>query len=114
MTTRPRRARDIVVRMEEKKSVNFTVVPADDDKPREYSNFCAIQHSPFDFTLTFCEMMPLTDQQFVPGKDHQFIKAPVKTRVVVPVQIIPGLVAALQENYRLYQEAYGPAKGPLH
>ena len=52
--------------------------------------------------------------QFVPGQDHQFIKAPVKTRVVVPVQIIPGLVAALQENYRMYQEAYGPAKGPMH
>ena len=34
--------------------------------------------------------------------------------VVVPVQIIPGLVAALQENYRMYQESYGPAKGPMH
>lgn len=100
--------------MDEKKSVNFTVVPADDASPRTYSNFCAIQHSPFDFTLTFCEMMPITETQFVPGQDHQFIKAPVKTRVVVPVQIIPGLVAALQENYRMYQESYGPAKGPMH
>jgi len=38
----------------------------------------------------------------------------VKTRVVVPVQIIQGLVAALQENYRMYQESYGPTKGPMH
>jgi hypothetical protein len=100
--------------MEEKKAVNFTVIPDDPGLPRTYSNFCAIQHSPFDFTLTFCEMMPLTDAQFVPGQDHQMIKAPVKAKVVIPVQIIPGLVAALQENYRMYQEGYGPAKGPLH
>jgi len=33
---------------------------------------------------------------------------------VVPVQIIPGLVAALQENYRMYQESYGPTKGPMN
>lgn len=101
--------------MDEKKSVNFTVVPAEDSKePRTYSNFCAIQHSPFDFTLTFCEMMPITENQFVQGQEHQFIKAPVRARVVLPIQVIPGLVAALQENYRLYQEAYGPPRGPMH
>ena len=31
-----------------------------------------------------------------------------------PVQMIPGLIAALQENFRLYQESFGPPKGPLH
>jgi hypothetical protein len=34
--------------------------------------------------------------------------------MVVPVQVIPGLIAALQENFRLYQESYGPPKGSLH
>jgi hypothetical protein len=24
---------------------------------------------------------------------------------------VPGLIAALQENYRLYQESFGPPKG---
>ena len=42
------------------------------------------------------------------------VRAPVKARMVVPVQMIPGLIAALQENFRLYQESFGAPKGPLH
>ena len=42
------------------------------------------------------------------------MRAPVKARMVVPVQMIPGLIAALQENFRLYQESFGAPKGPLH
>ena len=26
----------------------------------------------------------------------------------------PGLIAALQENLRMYQESFGPAKGPAN
>ena len=31
--------------------------------PRVYSNFCSIQNSPFDFTLTFCEMLPIGERE---------------------------------------------------
>ena len=41
------------------------------------------------------------------------MRAPVRARMVVPVQMIPGLIAALQENFRLYQESFAPPKGPL-
>jgi hypothetical protein len=98
--------------LEPKKSVDFTVVPDDDSgAPRIYSNFCAIQNSPFDFTLTFCEMMPMGPREIEQAQTSHVVKAPVKTKLVVPVQMVPGLIAALQENYRLYQESYGPPKG---
>jgi hypothetical protein len=98
-----------------KQSVNFTVVPDEDPGvPRVYSNFCAIQNSPFDFTLTFCEMLPLGEREIQEAQSTHTVKAPVRARMVVPVQMIPGLVAALQENYRLYQESFGPPRGPLH
>jgi hypothetical protein len=101
--------------MDEKKAVNFTVVPDEDGSvPRVYSNFCAIQNSPFDFTLTFCEMLPLTEREVEAAQSSHLVKAPVRARMVVPVQMIPGLIAALQENFRLYQESFGPQKGPLH
>jgi hypothetical protein len=100
---------------EEKKSVNFTIVPDEDvGVPRVYSNFCAIQNSPFDFTLTFCEMNPIGERELHQAQATHVVKAPVKARMVVPVQMIPGLIAALQENFRLYQESFGPPRGQLH
>ena len=100
---------------EERRSVNFTVVPGEDASiPRIYSNFCSIQNSPFDFTLTFCEMQPISDREIQEAEVTHVVKAPVKARMVVPAQMIPGLIAALQENFRLYQESFGPPKGTLH
>jgi hypothetical protein len=101
--------------MEEKKSVNFTIVPEENlDIQRIYSNFCSIQNSPFDFTLTFCEMLPIGEREIQQAQETQVVKAPVRARLVVPIQMIPGLIAALQENFRMYQESFGPPKGPLH
>jgi hypothetical protein len=103
--------------MEEKKekAINFTVVPDDSpDVPRVYSNFCAIQHSsPFDFTLTFCDMTPLGEKEIHAAQTTHVVKAPVRARLVIPSLLVPGLIAALQENFRVHQESYGPPKGGL-
>ena len=49
--------------MSERKQINFTIVP-DDESPesRTYANFCSISHTPFDFILTFCEVLPPTEK----------------------------------------------------
>ncbi len=101
-----------------RRQINFTIVPDDQPgEPRIYANFCAIAHTPFDFTLTFCEVMPLSDEEVRKAESDHVVKAPVRTKVVVPVQFIPNLVAALQEHMRVYAESYsdvGWAKGPVH
>jgi hypothetical protein len=95
---------------EKPQQVNFTIVPDEgSDAPRVYSNFCAIQNSPFDLTLTFCDMLPLGQQQMREAQATHMVKAPVKARIVVP-----GLVAALQENFRIWQESFAPTRGPLN
>jgi hypothetical protein len=103
---------------DEPRQVNFTIVPADDAaQDRTYSNFCAISHTPFDFTLTFCEVQPLSEQDIQLAQQEHLVRAPVRVRVVVPVQIIPSLVAALQDQLRSYNDAYANAplsKGPVH
>ena len=100
---------------EDKAQLNFTVVPDEDSSvPRVYSNFCAIQNSPFDFTLTFCEMLPLGEKQVKEAQSTHLVKAPVRARVVVPVQMVPGLIAALQDNFRQYQESFAAPKGPTN
>jgi hypothetical protein len=95
--------------------LNFTVVPDDESSvPRIYSNFCAIQNSPFDFTLSFCEMLPLGERQVKEAQATHVVRAPVRARLVVPIQMVPGLIAALQDNFRLYQESFGPPKGSVN
>src|SRR5688500_3122764 len=85
----------------ERKQINFTIVPDEQPgEPRIYANFCSIAHTPFDFTLTFCEVMPLSEKEVREAENQHVVRAPVRARVVVPVQFLPNLVAALQEHMR--------------
>jgi hypothetical protein len=93
---------------DEPKQINFTIVPAPDapdaPSPRLYSNFCAIAHTPFDFTLTFCEVMPLSEKEIKDAESDHVVRAPVRVKVVVPVPFLPNLIAALQEHWRVFSE----------
>ena len=104
------------------KQINFTIVPADEPSatppPRTYSNFCSIAHTPFDFTLTFCEVMPLSEQEVRSAESEHVVRAPVRAKVVVPVQFMPNLIAALQEHMRVFSDSYSNVgwskQGPVH
>jgi len=103
----------------ERKQINFTIVPDEQPgEPRIYSNFCSIAHTPFDFTLTFCEVMPLSEQTVREAEQDHVVKAPVRARVVVPVQFLPNLIAALQDHMRVFSETYSNVVwskgGPIH
>jgi len=106
------------------KQINFTIVPEDPDDPararREYANFCAVAHTPFDLTLTFCDVRPLSERDIASAEKSQTVRAPVVSRIALPFSVVPGLVAALQEQIRAVQEAQstpdpaGWPKGPTH
>src|SRR5262245_59700481 len=105
------------------KQINFTIVPADEASesasPRTYANFCAIAHTPFDFTLTFCEVMPLSDKEIREAESEHVERAPVRAKIVVPVQFMPNLISALQEHWRVFSESYtnvgwNKGSGPIH
>ena len=106
--------------MSESKQINFTIVPDESsDSPRTYANFCAIAHTPFDFTLTFCEVQPLSEKDVRDAQAEHTVRAPVRARIVVPVQFVPNMIAALQEHLRVYSDSYanvGWNKGsePVH
>ncbi|OFW39575.1 MAG: hypothetical protein A3F70_13590 [Acidobacteria bacterium RIFCSPLOWO2_12_FULL_67_14] len=102
----------------ERKQINFTIIPDEQTgEPRIYANFCAISHTPFDFTLTFCEVMPLSEKELHEAENQHVVRAPVRARIVVPVQFVPNLVAALQEHMRVFSDSYsnvGWQKDPVH
>ncbi len=106
------------------KQINFTIVPADAENPqdtrREYANFCAVAHTPFDLTLTFCDVRPLSERDIQTAEASQTVRAPVVARIALPFGVVPGLIAALQEQLRSMQDAQSSQeqaswpKGPLH
>jgi hypothetical protein len=108
--------------MTDRKQINFTIVPEDaGNDPRTYANFCAVNHTPFDFTLTFCEVMPLSEKEIREAEADHVVRAPIRARLVLPVQFVPTLIAALQENMRIFSESHQPppqappaGKGPIH
>ena len=72
----------------ERKQINFTIVPDEQPgEPRTYANFCAIAHTPFDFTLTFCEVMPLSEKEVRDAEaNHVISQAEIARRAVAHVQ----------------------------
>lgn len=105
--------------MNDRKQINFTIVPDDSQElPRTYANFCAISHTPFDFTLAFCEVLPLSDKDIQAAEADHTVRAPVRAKIVVPLQVVPNLIAALQEHMRVFAESTGGTppwdKGPVH
>ena len=109
--------------MSSNKQINFTIVPdeaSDAGVGRDYANFCAVAHTPFDMTLTFCDVRPLSERDIRSAEDSQTVKAPIVARIAVPFGVVPGLIAALQEQMRAVQEAQvtqesiTTPKGPLH
>ena len=103
--------------MDERKQINFTIVPDDSGEvPRIYANFCAISHTPCDFTLSFCEVMPLSERDISAAEASHVVRAPVRAKVAVPLQVVPNLIAALQEHMRVFSESTGASwdKGPVH
>ncbi len=91
--------------MEDARQINFTIVPADPNAhPRVYANFCAIAHTPFDLTLTFCEVLPLSEKDLRDAEADHVVRAPVRANVVLPLPLLPNLIAALQEHLRTTSE----------
>ena len=103
---------------EQRKQINFTIVPDDQGpEPRTYANFCAVAHTPFDITLTFCEVLPLSEKDIRDAEADHIVRAPVRARIVVPVQFVPNLINVLQEHMRVFAESSGVPgweKGPVH
>ena len=102
--------------MSERKQINFTIVPDDTVKgDRTYANFCAVAHTPFDCTLTFCEVLPLSEDEIRTAEagTEQSCTRRCGRGSSIPLQTLPALIAALQEQMRGMPPMPAPP-GPVH
>src|SRR5512143_1728957 len=65
--------------------------------PRIYANYVQVSISPIDCTLTFCDVVgPTNDEEGLRMQKTGTLPAPVRTVLVIPNQIVDGLIQALQ------------------
>ena len=55
--------------------------------------------------------MPLSEKDIQAAEADHVVRAPVRAKVVVPLQVVPNLIAALQEHMRVYSESTGTGLG---
>ncbi len=64
---------------------------------RIYSNYVQVSLSPIDCTLTFCDVIgPQSEEEALKMQKTGNLPAPVKAVVVIPTQVVEGLIQALQ------------------
>jgi hypothetical protein len=64
---------------------------------RIYSNYVQVNISSIDCTLTFCEVIgPQSEDEAMKIQRSGVLPAPVKAVLVIPNQIVEGLIQALQ------------------
>ncbi len=64
---------------------------------RVYSNYVQVSISPIDCTLTFCDVIgPQSEEEALKMQQTGRLPAPVKAVLVIPNQIVDGLIQALQ------------------
>ncbi len=73
--------------------------------PSVYANFCEATHSPFDITLTFCNLSEVQPEDVVESEDGgPTVFAEPHTRVTVPVRMVPALIKILTLQMRALEE----------
>ena len=82
------------------------------NSPRVYSNYVQVSISPIDCTLTFCDVIgPLNEEEALKMQKSGYLPAPVKAVLVIPTQIVDGLIQALQAQRDKQAGAGKPSNG---
>jgi hypothetical protein len=64
---------------------------------RVYANYVQVSISPLDCTLTFCDVVgPQSEEEALKMQKTGCLPSPVRVVVVLPTQVVDGLIQALQ------------------
>jgi hypothetical protein len=74
----------------------------DELKHGVYANFLIVSHSPHEFTLDFCQLLPAD------GSGQ--VRADVVSRVKIPPTVVGKVIRALNTNLNNYEDKYGNVK----
>lgn len=88
----------------EDKGVEVLLIPTDGKaSKRLYANFVQIQNTPFDMSLRFCDAIPFYDTPQEQKKVR--LEIPVVAEIVLPYDVVPNLISALELKYKHFLSA---------
>lgn len=89
----------------EEKSRTFEIrlEPIEKGPPSIYANFMNVNHTQWDFTLHFGHVVLPT----LIKEEEQYLEAKAVARITIPVNLIKGVVRALNENIARYEKNHG-------
>ena len=59
-------------------------------------------------------MQPLSEKDIQAAEADHILRAPIKARIAVPLNLVPNLIAALQEHMRIFSESTGGSWDKVH
>ena len=79
---------------------------------RVYANYVQVSISPIDCTLTFCDVIgPQNEEDALKMQKSGYLPAPIKIVLVIPNQVVDGLIQALQAQRDKQTGAGKPSSG---
>ena len=90
---------------EAKVRIELQIIPSKEIvSKRIYSNFVSINHSQYDSTLTFCDILPIDDAQKLDIEKTKKLNAPIQAEIVIPNSLVEPLIEALSKNHEKYKD----------
>ena len=79
---------------------------------RIYANYVQVSVSPIDCTLTFCDVIgPQSEEEALRMQKSGTLPAPVKAVIAIPVQVVEGLIQALEAQRDKQKGTGSPSSG---
>ena len=73
-----------------------------------YANYLNINHTPWDFRLLFAVVKaPAPGEEATAAQEHG-IRPQAVSEVIVPANLMHGLISAMQGSFEKYLDQYGP------
>jgi hypothetical protein len=74
----------------------------------QYANFANVSHTPYDFRIVFgLVSVPRTQAEIEKTREAGSLSAAGVADLLLPVGAVPGLIAALTDQYDRYLKTYG-------
>ena len=86
------------------KDIEVILTPSDELSPnRLHANYVQVAQSPHDFTLRFCDAIPIWDLKKV-VENEGIHKIPLVAEIAIPFNLMPSLIEALQTQHKNYKD----------